>query len=215
MEKQVILNIHNHPIVTNLFISTRNSHRFTYVGGQINMTVSSNYDLRKIEKSIEKVMSEKKISLFNSSLYIGKDYIDILGKRKRLVVLNEGMNAVSIDDMVVNKRENIDSILKKFTLNIITQEVRKLEKIMLIPIEHKIKITAMRSCSGKNYYQKKLLTFDKDLIHYSLEIIDSIVIHELAHYYYHDHSPSFYNMVLKYCPNYKELQRKLTYGERK
>ena len=215
MEKQVILNIHNHPIVTNLFISTRNSHRFTYVGGQINMTVSSNYDLRKIEKSIEKVMSEKKISLFNSSLYIGKDYIDILGKRKRLVVLNEGMNAVSIDDMVVNKRENIDSILKKFTLDIITQEVRKLEKIMLIPIEHKIKITAMRSCSGKNYYQKKLLTFDKDLIHYGLEIIDSIVIHELAHYYYHDHSPSFYNMVLKYCPNYKELQRKLTYGERK
>ena len=215
MEKQVILNIHNHPIVTNLFISTRNSHRFTYVGGQINMTVSSNYDLRKIEKSIEKVMSEKKISLFKSSLYIGKDYIDILGKRKRLVVLNEGMNAVSIDDMVVNKRENIDSILKKFTLDIITQEVRKLEKIMLIPIEHKIKITAMRSCSGKNYYQKKLLTFDKDLIHYSLEIIDSIVIHELAHYYYHDHSPSFYNMVLKYCPNYKELQRKLTYGERK
>ena len=215
MEKQVILNIHNHPIVTNLFISTRNSHRFTYVGGQINMTVSSNYDLRKIEKSIEKVMSEKKISLFNSSLYIGKDYIDILGKRKRLVVLNEGMNAVSIDDMVVNKRENIDSILKKFTLDIITQEVRKLEKIMLIPIEHKIKITAMRSCSGKNYYQKKLLTFDKDLIHYSLERIDSIVIHELAHYYYHDHSPSFYNMVLKYCPNYKELQRKLTYGERK
>ena len=215
MEKQVILNIHNHPIVTNLFISTRNSHRFTYVGGQINMTVSSNYDLRKIEKSIEKVMSEKKIALFNSSLYIGKDYIDTLGKRKRLVVLNEGMNAVSIDDMVVNKRENIDSILKKFTLDIITQEVRKLEKIMLIPIEHKIKITAMRSCSGKNYYQKKLLTFDKDLIHYSLEIIDSIVIHELAHYYYHDHSPSFYNMVLKYCPNYKELQRKLTYGERK
>ena len=215
MEKQVILNIHNHPIVTNLFISTRNSHRFTYVGGQINMTVSSNYDLRKIEKSIEKVMSEKKISLFNSSLYIGKDYIDILGKRKRLVVLNEGMNAISIDDMVVNKRENIDSILKKFTLDIITQEVRKLEKLMLIPIEHKIKITAMRSCSGKNYYQKKLLTFDKDLIHYSLEIIDSIVIHELAHYYYHDHSPSFYNMVLKYCPNYKELQRKLTYGERK
>ena len=215
MEKQVILNIHNHPIVTNLFISTRNSHRFTYVGGQINMTVSSNYDLRKIEKSIEKVMSEKKISLFNSSLYIGKDYIDILGKRKRLVVLNEGMNAISIDDMVVNKRENIDSILKKFTLDIITQEVRKLEKIMLIPIEHKIKITAMRSCSGKNYYHKKLLTFDKDLIHYSLEIIDSIVIHELAHYYYHDHSPSFYNMVLKYCPNYKELQRKLTYGERK
>ena len=215
MEKQVILNIHNHPIVTNLFISTRNSHRFTYVGGQINMTVSSNYDLRKIAKSIEKVMSEKKISLFNSSLYIGKDYIDILGKRKRLVILNEGMNAVSIDDMVVNKRENIDSILKKFTLDIITQEVRKLEKIMLIPTEHKIKITAMRSCSGKNYYQKKLLTFDKDLIHYSLEIIDSIVIHELAHYYYHDHSPSFYNMVLKYCPNYKELQRKLTYGERK
>ena len=215
MEKQVILNIHNHPIVTNLFIYTRNSHRFNYVGGQINMKVSSNYDLRKIEKSIEKVMSEKKISLFNSSLYIGKDYIDILGKRKRLVVLNEGMNAVSIDDMVVNKRENIDSILKKFTLDIITQEVRKLEKIMLIPIEHKIKITAMRSCSGKNYYQKKLLTFDKDLIHYSLEIIDSIVIHELAHYYYHDHSPSFYNMVLKYCPNYKELQRKLTYGERK
>ena len=35
MEKQVILNIHNHPIVTNLFISTRNSRRRDIAGGEV------------------------------------------------------------------------------------------------------------------------------------------------------------------------------------
>ncbi|MGN1295495.1 MAG: M48 family metallopeptidase [Bacilli bacterium] len=215
MEKQVILNIHNHPIVTNLFITTKGSHRFTYVGGQINITVSKNYNLKELEKSIEKVMNEKKISLFYSSPYVGRDYIDILGNRKKLVVLDEGMNSNSIYDMVVRSRTELEKIMKKYTLEIITNEVRKYEKIMNIPIEHQIKITNMRSCSGKNYYQKKMLTFDQDLIHYSLEIIDAIIIHELSHYFYHNHSKNFYNIVLQYCPNYRKLIKKLTYGERK
>ena len=215
MEKQVILNIHNHPIVTNLFISTKNSHRFTYVGGQINITVKNNYNLKELEKSIEKVMSENKIALFNSSPYYGKDYIDILGNRKKLVVLDEGMNSSSIYDMVVRTREEIPQIIKKYSLEIIKQEVRKYEKIMNIPFEYEIKITNMRSCSGKNYYKKKLLTFDQSLIHFSIEIIDAIVVHELSHYFYQDHSKNFYNIVLQYCPSYRKLIKKLTYGERK
>ena len=85
---------------------------------------------------------------------------------------------------------------------------------MNIPISYQVKITSMRSCIGKNYFTKNLLTFDHDLIHYSLEIIDSVVVHELTHYFVHNHSIDFYDILLKYVPNYKQLSQKLINGVR-
>ena len=85
---------------------------------------------------------------------------------------------------------------------------------MNIPTSYQVKITSMRSSVGKNYYMKNLLTFDHKLIHFSLEIIDSVVIHELTHYFVQNHSKEFYDILLKYCPNYKILSQKLINGDR-
>lgn len=215
MEQQVIINIHGYPIVCNLFFASRNASRFNFSGGQINIQVKKGTPLLSIKHRLERSLSVDKVAKMNSSLYIGDDYVDILGQRKHLVVLEEGKNAKSIQDIIVKKRDDVETLLKSYALEIITKEVRRFEKIMEIPIEYQIKITDMRACLGKNYYKKGLLTFDKDLIHYSMDIIDSVVIHELAHYFYQNHSKNFYNKVLFYCPDYKELSKKLAYGVRK
>ena len=39
------------------------------------------------------------------------------------------------------------------------------------------------------------------------DVIDYVVIHELAHMYYLDHSKQFWSLVGEYCPNY-ETHRK-------
>lgn len=70
------------------------------------------------------------------------------------------------------------------------------------------------ACMGKNYYLKHLLTFDRILIHFSLDIIDSVVIHELTHHFVQNHSDAFYRILLTYCPDYRRLREKLIYGER-
>ena len=71
-----------------------------------------------------------------------------------------------------------------------------------------IKITSARkrfgSCSGRNS-----LCFSCLLMQYPHEIIDCVVVHELAHIKHHNHSPAFYQFICKYMPDYREREKRL------
>ena len=71
----------------------------------------------------------------------------------------------------------------------------------------------MKNYCEESLCSKKTLTFSFVLIHYSKEVIDSVVIHELAHDLFFDHSSNFYNVVYNYCPNYDILRKQLVKGE--
>lgn len=215
MEKIEIINLYNKNIVVNIKISKVNSRRITIVGGQLYMSLKDGYKINELEKTLTRILSKKKIESFYSSLYITDQYIDILGERKRLIDISKGQSAISENDFVINNQKDLLKKLKQLTYNTIKDRVYHYTKIMNIPIEYDVKITSMRSSVGKNYYKKHLLTFDKKLIHYSLEIIDSVVIHELTHFYFQNHSKDFYNVLLKYNPNYRILRQKLMKGERR
>lgn len=58
--------------------------------------------------------------------------------------------------------------------------------------------TRWGSCS-----QAKNLNFNWRLIMAPIEIIDYVVIHELCHLRYMNHSPSFWNLVAQMAPDYK------------
>ena len=66
----------------------------------------------------------------------------------------------------------------------------------------RINITSARtrfgSCSAKN-----ALSFSWRLMAYPEEAIDYVVVHELAHIRYHDHSPAFYDFVASVLPDHK------------
>jgi len=42
------------------------------------------------------------------------------------------------------------------------------------------------------------------LVHYPPEIIDYVIIHELAHLTHHNHSHQFWSYVAHYDPDYKQ-----------
>ena len=62
--------------------------------------------------------------------------------------------------------------------------------------------TKWGSCSGK-----KNLNFNCLLLLTPTEVMDSVIIHELCHLKYMNHSKEFYNEVLRACPNYKKYDR--------
>ena len=80
---------------------------------------------------------------------------------------------------------------------------------------YRITIRKMTSRYGSNSKTSKHITFATILLHYSLPIIDSVVVHELAHIEVFDHSKKFYDVVYKYCPDYDVLHKKLRKGEYK
>ena len=71
-----------------------------------------------------------------------------------------------------------------------------------------VKITTARkrfgSCSGRNS-----LCFSCRLMLYPPDVIDCVVVHELAHIRHHDHSPAFYRFILQFMPDYREREKKL------
>lgn len=61
---------------------------------------------------------------------------------------------------------------------------------------------AWGSCSAN-----KNITISYKLIRYSRQAIRYVILHELCHIKYMNHSKDFWNLVAKYMPNYKEVKK--------
>lgn len=99
--------------------------------------------------------------------------------------------------------------LKKIGLPYLEEKVRHYESIMGIAKPYKIHIRDMKSRYGSNSKKTHSLCFASVLFHYSPAIIDSVIVHELAHDKERNHGKAFYKVVYTYCPYYKEAHRKL------
>ena len=56
---------------------------------------------------------------------------------------------------------------------------------------------------------EKLIKLNSELIKYSINEIDYVIVHELSHFIEFNHSKNFWKYVKKYYPNYKEAQKVL------
>ncbi len=54
-----------------------------------------------------------------------------------------------------------------------------------------------------------VITLNSELIRYDISKLDYVIIHELSHFIHFNHSKSFWNLVSKYCPNYKQIKKEL------
>ena len=151
-----------------------------------------------LDKFAERLLKQYENSHSNYSFE--NDYVYLLGEQ------------LSLKEINIENSQDLTYFLKEKATNLITSLVRKNEEIMGISEPYKVVIRNTVRQFGSNSKRTHTLSFQIDLIHYSPEIIETVVIHELAHEFERNHSKNFYNIVYKYCPQYKELQRKLKKG---
>lgn len=74
-------------------------------------------------------------------------------------------------------------------------------QMQLTPLAVKINSAKTRfgSCSAKNS-----LNFSCRVMIYPPEIVDYVIVHELAHIKHHNHSRAFYQLIAEYLPDYKQ-----------
>ena len=101
--------------------------------------------------------------------------------------------------------------LKPIFKDYVTERVRYYEKLMCVE-SYKVRVQKMKSRFGSNSKHTKTLNFSMTLIHYDPEVIDSVVVHELAHILVFDHSKKFYDVVYRYCPDYPKYRKMLVKG---
>ena len=142
---------------------------------------------------------------------ITEDYMYLFGAKVDLQ--DSGEISFTNDKKIVYKdRTDLDKKLHKMFLEILKERVAYYSNIMSLPL-YKVSLKNMKTRFGSNSSYTKTLHFSYMLIHYSYEIIDSVIIHELAHTLVRDHSKKFYDVVYKYCPNYKIYRKKLIRGK--
>ncbi len=69
----------------------------------------------------------------------------------------------------------------------------------------------MKTRWGVCNQRDKSITLSLDLIKHSLEDIDYVIIHELSHFVFFNHSKYFWGDVFQYCPDYKKVRKILKY----
>jgi predicted metal-dependent hydrolase len=165
-----------------------------------------------IEKQLEaheKIKAQKqnfKLDYGDMVLYRGKEY-PVKAKAGNLVgfdgssfYMPDSLNYIQIRDAMIQ-------IYKLLAKNVLTDKIGEFSKKMsLTPIAVKINSAKTRwgSCSGKNS-----INFSWRLILASDDVIDCVVVHELAHIKEHNHSDRFWAVVEKVLPDYIQREEKL------
>ena len=73
---------------------------------------------------------------------------------------------------------------------------------------NKIAIKNQKTRFGSCSYQNNI-NLNINLMTYDFDVIDYVILHELAHTKIKNHSQKFWQEVEKTCPNYKDLRKKL------
>lgn len=107
-------------------------------------------------------------------------------------------------DIPMMGEEEKKAYLKEMALPLFKERVRLYEGLMGVNPTYKVRVREMKTRYGVNSKRTYSLTFQTSLIHYPLNVIDSVVVHELAHHFHFDHSKEFYQVVYRYCPTYKQ-----------
>ena len=72
-----------------------------------------------------------------------------------------------------------------------------------------LRIRKMKTRWGVCNVKTKTVTLNSLLLKYEIDKLDYVIIHELSHLIYANHSKDFWNLVSKYCPKYKEMRKAL------
>ena len=191
-----------------------NKNLYVRVKEDMNIYVSCNYFTTK--KMIERVLEENKESLRKMVNSIKnktekKDKFFYLGSCYD-IIYNEDINKTIIEnDRIITKNEKtLNKWYKNEIIRIFDERYvfvfNRFKENIKSPI---LKIRDMKTRWGVYNRLKHTITLNSRLIEYDIEKIDYVIIHELSHIIHFNHSKSFWNLVSKYCSNYKEIRKEM------
>lgn len=206
------ITLKNHKI--NLQIQyKKQKHTYFRFNKSGDLIVSSSFFMK--EKDILNYILENEEKLYKMYL----KHLDKLKKDQKFfylgveyqVIYNPKLTKVGFKDNKVYTKD--DDMLSEFitqeSLKVFTSEAKICSKVFNNLPDYKIKVRDMNTRWGVCNTKTKVITLNKKLLRYDLEVIDYVIIHEMCHFFIKNHSKDFWSLVENAVPNYKELRKKL------
>ena len=176
-------------ITTNYFVSNK----------YIEKLLNNNIDYLKKMLEKRKQQLEKEDNFY----YLGNKYdIILLSSIDNVEIVN---NKIYTRDNKMLEKWYKKQIQQIFKSRLDFNYERFLESIPYPVLKIRNMKTRWGVCNKKN----KTVTLNSNLIKYDISKLDYVIIHELSHFIHFDHSRNFWNLVSKYCQEYKQIRKEL------
>ena len=163
----------------------------------------------KIDYQIERYRRNKDKQAEDVLYYLGKAYTYHveLGKRNSVRIENDTM--IITHTLSTTYDKVYDKFIKEETLRIVDEILD-----MYVPLfkgleKPTLKVKRLKSKWGSCAFFNKEITINSVLIMCPIENVKEVVVHELCHFYYHNHSKEFHNLLEVIYPNHRKLEREL------
>ena len=218
----------------------RNSIRYSISGKSVNLLMPRHLSVQELENEVHKVKDwcraefhkdPKLLNRFRVIVYTHGEYIRVYGKDFRILIFEENRNnlagritkghdvhiRVPRDAAEHPKNEAIGKLLSRVFSSLFHKDI--LERVMyynntyfneqIDNVRLKNNQSNWGSCSSK-----RNINLSSRLLFAPTEVLDYVIVHELAHLKEMNHSPAFWKIVRDVMPDYKEKEKWLSkYGE--
>ncbi|MFW3411167.1 M48 family metallopeptidase [Aliarcobacter butzleri] len=165
--------------------------------------------IRVLKDDLIEIKSNIHFSLYDAKILVEKrkNWLENAIKKvsKNALLEDEFLYLGEVKKLQDYNIKNLDKFYKNEIEKILPNIVETFSKKMdLYPtsISYRKNKRTWGSCNFKNG-----LNFNILLMKFPLEIMQYVVIHELSHIKHKNHSKNFWNLVEKYCPNYKQIEK--------
>ena len=194
-------------------IKKRNKNTYVRIKEDLTIQVTTNFLATKQDI---KLLLDRNISFIRKTIDIRKklnkknESFNYLGKSYDIILFNTKDIDIVDNKIYVSDKKTLDKWLKKETLKLFTERLEynynRFNENIPYP---KLRIRSMKTRWGVCNRKSTTVTLNSKLIHESIDKLDYVIIHELSHLVHFDHSPSFWSVVGKYCPKYKEIRKEM------
>ncbi len=156
---------------------------------------------KAIKKMIEKNNSKQKKEQDFYLLGNVYDIIEVASLKKIEIVDN---------NVYIPNQKYLDKWLTKEINKLFNKRLEIMYELFTedIPFPN-LRIRTMKTRWGVCNRSNNTVTLNTNLYKYNIECLDYVIVHELAHFIHFDHSKNFWNVVEKYCKNYKKIRKML------
>jgi len=164
--------------------------------------IKNNYKF--IKKRIE--ILEKRNSRKDEFYYLGKKY-EIVYSNNKSVLLGE-------DKVLVNPNYDINKWYRIKAQEVFKKELDRIYELFPYDIPYpSLTIREMKTRWGVCNTKLKKITLNLGLIKKDLIYLDYVIVHELSHLIYANHSKDFWSVVEEVMPDYKKIRKELKKDE--
>lgn len=173
---------------------------YYYSDKMISKIINDNYN--DITKMIEKQRKRKVNKKDEENCLLGKK-IEVIYKDVKKPIFDN-------DILIVKDNDMLNKWYKKKALETFKVYLDEAYDVFEEDIPYpKLKVREMKTRWGVNNKKNNSITLNLELIKKDQEYLNYVIVHELSHFVYFDHSKDFWRIVEKYCPDYKRVRKEL------